>query len=129
MASAEEIFSALTQALQDDDDRKLLQHRFRGISIFMLEGGDIWSFDATKGTLDNVNADDPLLSSSSNNLIQVTTKLQVLQDLLSQKLSPQQAFLQGKLKIKGNMGLAMKLNVVLQAIRKHLPSATPISKL
>lgn len=33
------------------------------------------------------------------------------------KLNPQQAFMQGKIKIKGAMGLAMKLGTVLKAAR------------
>ena len=34
------------------------------------------------------------------------------------KLNPQQAFMRGKLKLKGNMGLAMKLGTVIQAAGK-----------
>lgn len=126
MASANEIFAALTKALQDDEDRKILQLRFKGIAVFNLEE-QVWCLDVTKGKLENIRSADSA-PANSNNLIQVTTTLEILKELLSQKLSPQQAFMQGKLKIKGNIGLAMKLNFVLQAIRKHLPT-TPTSKL
>jgi putative sterol carrier protein len=52
--------------------------------------------------------------------LQVGTSLATLQELLQKKMSPQQAFLKGKLKIKGKMSLAMKLSLVLDATRKHL---------
>ncbi len=38
-------------------------------------------------------------------------------DLSSGKLNAQQAFMKGKIKIKGNMGLAMKLGTVLAAAK------------
>ena len=38
-------------------------------------------------------------------------------DMASGKLNGQQAFMTGKLKIKGNMGLAMKLGKVMDAAR------------
>jgi putative sterol carrier protein len=38
-------------------------------------------------------------------------------------LKPQQAFMKGKLKIKGKMNLAMKLTSVLVATRKKLPAS------
>ncbi|EEC46142.1 predicted protein [Phaeodactylum tricornutum CCAP 1055/1] len=41
-------------------------------------------------------------------------------NLLAKRTTAQQAFMKGKLKIKGKMGLAMKLTVVLDATRKHL---------
>jgi putative sterol carrier protein len=50
----------------------------------------------------------------------VTASLEILQDLLAKRTTAQQAFMKGKLKIKGKMGLAMKLTVVLDATRKHL---------
>ena len=41
--------------------------------------------------------------------------------LVKKELNPQQAFMKGKLKIKGNMGLGMKLTAVLAATRQCLP--------
>ena len=41
--------------------------------------------------------------------------------MITKKLNPQQAFMKGKLKIKGKMPLAMKLTTVLAATAKKLP--------
>ena len=37
--------------------------------------------------------------------------------LIDNKLNPQQAFMKGLIKLKGNMALAMKLNVVFNALK------------
>ena len=49
--------------------------------------------------------------------ITITIQDQDMVDLASGKLNPQQAFMKGKLKIKGNMGLAMKLGTVIDSAR------------
>ena len=49
--------------------------------------------------------------------ITITIADQDMIDMASGKLNPQQAFMKGKLKIKGNMGLAMKLGTVMEAAR------------
>ena len=49
--------------------------------------------------------------------ITITIQDQDMVDLASGKLNPQQAFMKGKLKIKGNMGLAMKLGKVMDAAK------------
>jgi len=48
--------------------------------------------------------------------------------LAAGKLNPQQAFMRGKLKLKGNMAIAMKLNTVLDAARKAAPGGAPAAK-
>ena len=52
----------------------------------------------------------------------VKTSAETLDDLLARKIKPQQAFMKGKLKIKGKMSLAMKLQLLLDATRKNLAS-------
>ena len=55
--------------------------------------------------------------------LQITISSANMKKLIEGKLKPQQAFMKGLLKIKGNMGLAMKLNAVLVATRKKLPKS------
>ena len=43
--------------------------------------------------------------------------------MVRKELNPQQAFMKGKLKIKGKMQLAMKLTSVLAATSKYLPKS------
>jgi len=73
-----------------------------------LKGPD--TFSVTKGETEN--ADLTVIVESEN-----------MTKLITGALKPQQAFMKGKLKIKGKMNLAMKLTAVLAATRKKMPKA------
>ena len=46
--------------------------------------------------------------------------------LFNQKLNPQQAVVQGKIKLKGKIPLAMKLTALLSATRKMFPQQSKL---
>lgn len=107
--SLEELFSAMTAAVEADGS---LKKRFNAIVIFDVDGKSL-TLNAKTTATTTTSSDDPDLV--------VKTSLAVLLDLVNKKVKPQQAFMnKGKLKIKGKMALAMKLNLVLEATRKHL---------
>ena len=111
--TSQEIFAAMRQALGDDEHT--IQRTFKEACIVFDVNGEQWCLNAKDGTLIKGGQGE-------NANLTVKTSLTTLQQLLQKKLTPQQAFIKGKLKIKGNMGLAMKLTVILAATRKHLPN-------
>lgn len=82
----------------------------KGVILYDI-GGNQWTVDLKSGTGSVASGKgatpDVTLSASVDDFLA----------LASGKLNPQQAFMRGKLKIKGNMAIAMKLNSVLEAAR------------
>merc|ERR1712002_1118639 len=100
------IFNAIKGAL--DADGANLVKKVKGVYCFHVKGGPggseaKWIVDAKNGTgsveKNGTGKPDVTITMSDKDLV----------DLMTGALNPQKAFFQGKLKIKGNMGLAMKL--------------------
>ena len=100
--SAEELIAAMQEAVKANPS---LKSKFNACVEFQLTGSDSFKLDASKSPKEKPD-------------LIVIASLDVFHKLLNKKLNPQQAFMQGKLKIKGKMGLAMKLTLILNATRK-----------
>lgn len=101
MASLQEITDAMTLAVEQDGT---IRNKFPTNVQFNVDGETYLLRILENGPVD----------------LHVKTSIDTLRDLLDKKLSPQQAFMKGKLKIKGKMALAMKLSLVLDATRKQM---------
>jgi len=100
------LFKALEAAMQTDEDN--LVERVRGVYAFKVRNGPngkegYWIVNAKtgKGSVEFNGKAKPDVTFIMDDGDVV--------DLISGKLNPQKAFFQGKIKIQGNMGLAMKL--------------------
>jgi len=89
--------------------------KINGVFCFKLKSGDkegVWVVDAKNGTgsvaFKPDGKGDVTISMEDENLVA----------LMTGQLNPQQAFFQGKLKIAGNMGLAMKLQQLQPKVDK-----------
>ena len=91
--SATEIFEAMKVAVEANPS---LKSKFNASVEFQLQGTDPFRIDVTKKLKDKVD-------------LVVIAPLEVFHKLLQKKLTPQQAFMQGKLKIKGKMGYVKML--------------------
>ena len=71
------------------------------------DGGGTWTLDCTK-------SEGPITEGSTGNAkITVMMTTTDFVEMLGGKLNPQKAFLTGKLKVKGDMGVALKLGQIL----------------
>ena len=108
--TAQEIVDAMRSAVADTPS---LKSRFNAVVEFSLSDGS----NVTNGKID-ISKNKKGADSAAD--LVASCDLDVFHKLLNKKMTPQQAFMQGKLTIKGNMGLAMKLTLVLNATRKVL---------
>jgi putative sterol carrier protein len=71
------------------------------------EGGGSWAVDLTK------KSDFVVPGTIENPKVTITMSAKDFVDLVDGKLNGQMAFMQGKLKLKGDMSLALKLQQIL----------------
>ncbi|CAK4615040.1 hypothetical protein LEN26_007404 [Aphanomyces euteiches] len=131
MSSAEEIFKTMDAAVREAGDD--LINKVKGTIIYDITDVGRWLIQCktAPGGVSKVTADvkaDLTLSISEPDFLL----------LAAQKLTPQQAMLQGKLKVKGNVSLAPKIAFIREAVKKKVeggesapapPVAAPTSTL
>ncbi len=102
-----EWFETQLQASVQADPKKI--ETFTGSLLFVINGdkGGSWTVDIRDKKL------DVKPEAAANPDITITMKDGDFVDFINKKLSGQMAFMTGKLKVKGNMGLAMKLQGLL----------------
>ncbi|MBX7149359.1 SCP2 sterol-binding domain-containing protein [bacterium] len=105
--TGEQIFNEkIAQKLKDNGDKAT---SINAIYEFKLTGGssDVWTLDLTQA--------GGKISKGSSGKAQCTVTIAEsdLSDIVEKKLNPQMAFMSGKLKVAGDMGLALKLGNVL----------------
>ncbi|KAL4093909.1 hypothetical protein PRIC1_011339 [Phytophthora ramorum] len=118
---ASELFDMMSGAV--DEVGPSLVTKVKGSIKFDVSGAGAWLVDLKtgKGSVKPATASDKadlVISLSEDNFLK----------MMDNKLNPQQAFMKGLVKIKGNMGLAMKLNVVLAATRNYMKKQGPSTK-
>jgi len=117
---SKEIFDQLEALLENDGET--LVGKVKGIYLFKVKnsvagaGDGLWILDAKNGSgsveFEGKAKPDVTLIIKDSDFV----------DLMSGKLNSQKAFFQGKLKVQGNMSLAMKL----QEFQKRLPTKSKL---
>ncbi|PNH05507.1 Non-specific lipid-transfer protein [Tetrabaena socialis] len=84
----------------------------QGVVVFKIDDED-WTLDLSEGTAGALYAGAPKSGDAPD--LTLTLSDANFAQLVMGKLNPQQAFLMRKLKISGSMGMAMKLQPILDA--------------
>lgn len=107
MASPKEIFENKIPAKLEQNAAKIAG--INAIYEFNIngDGGGVWSIDLSGG------AGKVVSGSTGNAKCTVTMSASDFSDMIEGKLNPQMAFMTGKLKVAGDMGLALKLGGIL----------------
>ena len=99
MATLEEITAQLRAAVGEDSGLgKTLKFDFKGAGVIHIDGGAV--------TNNDLPADCTILVSQAD-----------FEDLARGRLDPAKAWMRGKLKVRGDMGVAMKLQPILARAR------------
>lgn len=108
---AKEVMLAIQAGVEREGEKLVKQ--VKGIVQYIIKGGDEgeWVIDLKNGAGKVYPGKAPKAD------ITITINDDDMVAMADGKLNPQQAFMKGKLKIKGNMGLAMKLGKVMDAAR------------
>ncbi|RLN98255.1 hypothetical protein BBJ28_00000038 [Nothophytophthora sp. Chile5] len=110
---AAELFDMMGKAV--DEVGPSLVAKVKGIIKFDITGAGKWLVD-----LKNGKGSVKVATDADKADLTITLTEENFLKMMDNKLNPQQAFMKGLVKIKGNMGLAMKLNVVLAATRNYM---------
>mmetsp|Transcript_46142 Transcript_46142/g.113216 ORF Transcript_46142/g.113216 Transcript_46142/m.113216 type:complete len:115 (+) Transcript_46142:41-385(+) len=114
MSSPAAIFDQLSARVKSDPS---LVKQVKGVYLFVVkEGGSDkkWTVDLKNGAGSIAQGDGAKPDCT------ITMKQQDFMDLFTGKINGQSAFMGGKLRIKGNMGMAMKLGKLTEANKAKL---------
>ena len=99
MATLQEITAQLRAAVGEDSGLgKSLKFDFKGAGVIHIDGGSVTNEDLPADCTIQVSQDD-------------------FEDLARGRLDPAMAMMRGKLKVRGDMGVAMKLQPILARAR------------
>jgi putative sterol carrier protein len=102
------LFAQLHKSLEKEGDE--LAAKVKGLIHFKIDDSE-WTLDLRQGETPSL-VDGPPKTEPD---LRVTINDDNFANLVAGKLGQQKAFLLGKLKIKGSMGMAMKLSPIIEA--------------
>lgn len=105
VTSVKQSFELIAQNITEESAKKL-----NCCYLFKIPEEGEWSVDLTK------TADWVATGPNADAKCTITVGGKEWVDILNGKLNPQMAFMSGKLKVSGDMGLAMKLQTLIQGV-------------